>query len=363
MQRHAVEDGLRAVKPASEWAEAVLLSAGAGDDLRHDVHVCLEEALANLILHARPRDGGKQISIGLTASSDGATLLVSDHCVPYDITDDTLLPGPPSPGEIRIGGNGVKLIRALAGHIQYAVEPDHNDLRLEFGVDARRSLVRAIPALRNVPGDELDALLADARERSFAAGDTLMKQGEPSHVAFILLEGEAAIVNESAHGDAPLAHAEAPALVGEIGALSQLRRTATVRATTAITALEIRRDALLLVAAHEPELLVAVIAQTGQQIQSINTALGLYAAGLAALERDDLDAAILADLNNPPPDLRNFAAAFQGLAHRVTLERRSRAELASAALIQRAMLPVPIEADRLAGRCGSPRSTRAICPR
>jgi serine phosphatase RsbU (regulator of sigma subunit) len=96
---------------------------------------------------------------------------------------------------------------------------------------------------------------------------------------------------------------------------------------------------------------MAVIAQTGQQIQNLNAALGLYAAGLAALERDDLDAAILADLNNPTAELSNFAEAFQRLAHRVTLERRSRAELASAALIQRAMLPAPIEAERLAGRC------------
>ena len=53
MQCQAVEDDLRAVKPASEWVEARLVSAGAGEHLRHDVRVCLEEALANLILHAQ----------------------------------------------------------------------------------------------------------------------------------------------------------------------------------------------------------------------------------------------------------------------------------------------------------------------
>ncbi len=203
--------------------------------------------------------------------------------------------------------------------------------------------------LRNVPQDDLDSLLADAVECSFAAGDTLLKQGEASAFALILLTGEVAIVNESAHGDAPLAVTAAPALIGEIGALSQLRRTAGVRARTDITALEIRRESLLLVARHEPELLMAVIAQTGQQMQNLNAALGLYAAGLAALERDDLDAGILADLNNPTPDLSNFAEAFQRLAQRVTMERRSRAELASAALIQRAMLPAPIARGAIGG--------------
>jgi serine phosphatase RsbU (regulator of sigma subunit)/anti-sigma regulatory factor (Ser/Thr protein kinase) len=325
------------------------VSAGAGEDLRHDVRVCLEEALANLILHAQPRDGDKHIRLRLTASSDGATLIVSDRCVPYDITDDIPRSAPRAPGEIRIGGNGVTLIRALAGRVQYSAEADGNDLRLEFGVDAKRSLIRSIPALRNVPQDALDALLADAGDCSFAAGDTLLKQGEAGAFALILLTGEVTIINESAHGDVPLRVIAAPALIGEIGALSQLRRTAGARANTDITALEIPRESMLLVAQHE--LLLAVIAQTGEQIENLSTALGLYAAGLAALERDDLDAAILADLTNPTPELSNFAEAFQRLAHRVTLERRSRAELASAALIQRAMLPAPIEAKRLAGRC------------
>src|SRR5580765_8310469 len=105
MQCQAVEDDLRGVKAASEWVEARLVSAGAGEDLRHDVHVCLEEALANLILHARPRDGDKHIRVALTASSDGATLIVSDRCVPYDVTDDCMRSAPPAPGEIRVGGN------------------------------------------------------------------------------------------------------------------------------------------------------------------------------------------------------------------------------------------------------------------
>ena len=349
MQGRAVEDDLRAVKAASEWVEARLVSAGTGEDLRHDVHVCLEEALANLILHGHPREGDKHIRLELTASSDGATLIVSDRCVPYDITEHVPRADPPAPGEIRAGGNGVTLIRAFAGRVQYSAEDDRNDLRLEFGMDAKRSLVRSIPALRNVPQDDLDALLADAGDRSFAAGDTLLKQGEASAFALLLLTGEVEIVNESAHGEVPLRVIAAPALIGEIGALSRLPRTAGARAKTEVTALEIPRESMLLVAEHE--LLLAVIAQTGQQIQNLSTALGLYAAGLAALERDDFDAAILADLNSPTPDLSNFAEAFRRLAHRVTLERRSRAELASAALIQRAMLPVPIEEERLAGRC------------
>jgi len=350
-QRRSVEDDLSAVRPAAEWVEAILIKAGASDELRNDVQVCLEETLANLILHAKPLDGGKDISLALNASAEGATLTIADRCAPYDITDKARLTAPPAPGEIRIGGNGIKLIRALAGRIEYKAHGDHNELRLEFGADAKRGLIRAIPALSKVPKDDLDTLILSAEAVSYAAGATLVKQGEQSKFALILLKGEAAIVNESVHGDAPLAQATAPAMIGEIGALSQVRRTASVRAKTDIEALKVSRKALLLIAKHEPEMLVAVIAQTGQQIQNINTALGLYAAGLSALERDDFDPSILTDLSNPGADLGEFAEAFQRLANRVTQERRSRAELASAALIQGAMLPAPLDAEKLAGRC------------
>jgi phosphoserine phosphatase RsbU/P len=351
MHRRPIEDDLKAVRPAAEWAEALLVAAGADDALRNDVQVCLEEVLANLILHARPRGASKDIAISLSAAPGSATLIVTDRCAPFDITDDALNAAPTAVGEIRIGGNGVKLIRALAGRVQYTAQGEQNELRLEFGADAKRSVLRAIPALRKVPLQDMNILLESAEDLTFEPGETLLHQGDRSAFAYVLLKGEVTIVNESAHGDAALASIVAPALVGEIGALSQSRRTASVRAKTSVEALKVNRKTLLKVGKHAPAMLVSVIAQTGQQIQSINNALGLYAAGLAALEHDDFNPKILAELNNPSADLRNFADAFQRLASRVTQERRTRAEMASAALIQRAMLPAPIDPAALAGRC------------
>ncbi len=351
INRRPIENDLKAVRPAAEWAEAILVAAGTDEALRNDVQVCLEEALANLIVHAQPRGEDKAIAVGLSASPNAATLLITDRCTPYDLTNDALTLAPPAPGEIRIGGNGVKLIRSLAGRVLYTAQAEQNELRLEFGADAKLSVLRAIPALRKVPADDLNILLDSAEDLTFEPGEKLLHQGDRSAFAYVLLKGEVTIVNESAHGEAALASIAAPALVGEIGALAQSRRTASVRAKTSVEALKINRKTLLRVGKHAPAMLVSVIAQTGQQIQSINNALGLYAAGLAALDNDNFDPAILTDLNNPSPSLRNFADAFQRLANRVTQERRSRADMASAALIQRAMLPAPIDPALLAGRC------------
>jgi serine phosphatase RsbU (regulator of sigma subunit) len=93
-----------------------------------------------------------------------------------------------------------------------------------------------------------------------------------------------------------------------------------------------------------------VIAQLGHHIHHVNQALGLFSDGFEALERDDLDLTILDDLNNPVEEVRDFAVAFKRLAHRIGAERRNRDEMASAALIQRSMLPEPLEAALLRGR-------------
>jgi serine phosphatase RsbU (regulator of sigma subunit) len=211
--------------------------------------------------------------------------------------------------------------------------------------------IGSVPAFAGLP----ETVLADLASRSlslrFAPGERLLAQGEVSDFALLLIEGEVAVVDEKAHGEAQVGKIAAPALLGEIGALARLPRTAGVRAISPVWAVRLEHAALVEAARHAPEILVSVIGQLGKQIQAVNGALGLYAAGLAGLERDDFDPAVLEELNNPTTELASFAAAFQSLARRVALERRNRSEMASAALIQRAMLPGRVDPAALAGRC------------
>lgn len=215
---------------------------------------------------------------------------------------------------------------------------------------ATLALVKRIYAFRNAPESLLEALFADAREIQLETGEKLVSQGEVSLSAMVILSGSVVITNESQHGSTPVATISAPALVGEIGALTGLPRTASIIAGEPLTAYSFGREALQQAVAFAPEILTAVISQLGQQIQTINAALGLYAAGLSGLERDELDLSILDDLKHPTPALASFATAFGALARRITVERRSRDEMSSAILIQRAMLPLEIDAARLKGQ-------------
>src|SRR5262249_21436750 len=208
---------------------------------------------------------------------------------------------------------------------------------------ADEAAVRAVPVFAELSDEAIGALWRASFKVTFEAGELMLEQGAASEHALLLLSGAATIFNQSHHGEAPIAQIAAPALVGEIGALTGARRSAGVRAAAPVRALKLERGAMLAAGKEAPDLLVSVGRQLGQQIQNINTALGLYAAGFAALEKDDFDPSVLEALNNPTEELRAFTTAFQGLARKVIDERRTRGEMASAALIQASMLPPPMD--------------------
>ena len=81
-----------------------------------------------------------------------------------------------------------------------------------------------------------------------------MEQGEPSDGAMLILAGEVIVTADSARGVIPISTLCAPCLVGELGALAELPRTATVRARTTVAALRIGRDSLVEIARATPSL-------------------------------------------------------------------------------------------------------------
>ncbi len=217
------------------------------------------------------------------------------------------------------------------------------------GEDAVR--IRRITALSSLSDAAIGKILHVSQAVTYPLEARIVHQGDLSYDAIILLEGEVGIFNENAHGETLLARTKAPALLGEIGALAQLPRTATIIAGEGVRALRVPRAALLEVAQETPQILVSVIGRLGQHIQGVNGALGLYAGSLASLEREDFDPeTLLADLNNPTEALRDFATAFQRLARHIKAERRTRKDMASAALIQQAMLPQSLEGVDRKGR-------------
>src|SRR5215471_14487057 len=187
--------------------------------------------------------------------------------------------------------------------------------------------------------EALAEVLASLRPITLNSEEMLINQGETSDAAFFLDSGSVLVFEETRYGPVTLATIQAPRLIGEIGALAGLARTASVKALTPARVFRISRAQLFELARKSPELLMAVVRQLGQQIDSVIKAVALYANALTALEKSEFDKGILDDLVNPPPEIAEFSAAFRRFADQIVSKQRQRAEMASAALIQQSFLP------------------------
>ena len=125
----AVSNDLSDVGHAIEWAGDLVSGAGLSADVRFNIEVCLEEALANLILHGEATDGRKDIALAVSADETGASIVITDRCAPFDVEHEI-----PSHDDLQEGGRGLRLLRAFASELSYASKDDGNALTLRFRV-------------------------------------------------------------------------------------------------------------------------------------------------------------------------------------------------------------------------------------
>jgi peroxiredoxin 2/4 len=80
-------------------------------------------------------------------------------------------------------------------------------------------------------GPQLDSLAGQAQRVSFAAGDTIVAEGDPADRFYVIAHGEVTISRRSPGGEEQkLATLGRGQFFGEVGILADTRRTATVRA-------------------------------------------------------------------------------------------------------------------------------------
>ncbi len=209
----------------------------------------------------------------------------------------------------------------------------------EAGEEAKEASASSEPMPSGENHDALRDFLHAHKSIQLEAGEVLIRQGDASETAFFLQNGSVLVQSETPYGPVPLATLHGPRLLGEIGVLAGLPRTASVKVLSPSEVIPISRQALLEIGEKAPGLFLSVIGQLGRQIASVNRAISLYTNALSALEKREFDTQILADLKNPTPELDEFAATFRRFADQILDKRRQQDEMASAALIQQSLLP------------------------
>ncbi len=177
--------------------------------------------------------------------------------------------------------------------------------------------LRATPLFAELPEASLELLCAKAEPMSLHAGETLIEEGTIGDSLFVVLSGELDVAKRSGDGELPLARVGPGAIQGEMAAIEERPRTASVRAVGEAEVLRVPRGALIDVLGSGPDAALGIVRTVLGRLRSTESLLR-QREKLAAL--GTLSAGLAHELNNPAAAMRRSAAALSdALARRDTL--------------------------------------------
>ena len=131
-----------------------------------------------------------------------------------------------------------------------------------------------VSIFKNIDPAKRKLLAFTSRTVEFSPGQDLLRQGEIGDKAYIILSGEAEVLLESNDGEVRIAKLGVHELIGEIAILIDTPRTATVRALTELSALEISKDIFLQWVNNFPEIGVEVMRELAHRLVRTTAKLG-----------------------------------------------------------------------------------------
>jgi signal transduction histidine kinase len=182
--------------------------------------------------------------------------------------------------------------------------------------------LRATPLFAELPEASLELLCAKAEPMNLQPGEVLIEEGTVGDSLFVVLRGELDVTKRSGDGELPLARVGPGAIQGEMAAIEERPRTASVRAVGDVEVLRVPRGALLDVLGSGPEAALAILRTVLGRLRSTESLLR-QPEKLAAL--GTLSAGLAHELNNPAAAMRRSAGALSAaLARRDTLPAPAR---------------------------------------
>jgi serine/threonine-protein kinase RsbW len=113
------------------WIQAFEGEIDLVPDIAFALELCLEEAIANIIMHGGPMGVG-EISVTLRHASPGLVATIQDDGVQFDPTTAPRRATAQSLDEARPGEHGIQLIRTFATDMRYECDRGRNTLTLTF---------------------------------------------------------------------------------------------------------------------------------------------------------------------------------------------------------------------------------------
>jgi anti-sigma regulatory factor (Ser/Thr protein kinase) len=133
--RIELDSRLTELSRVQPWIDELADQYGFSGDTRFAMHLCVEEALANVVMHGYRNEPGHPIVIRSSVSGHSLFFLIEDQA-PSFAPVEPALPGdattPVSLESIEPGGNGIRLLYRFAGSVAYERFADGNRLTIGF---------------------------------------------------------------------------------------------------------------------------------------------------------------------------------------------------------------------------------------
>jgi CRP/FNR family transcriptional regulator, cyclic AMP receptor protein len=157
-----------------------------------------------------------------------------------------------------------------------------------MGLNEEVEMLRKIQLFSKVEPAKLKLLAFTSERAVFEAEEVLFHQGDQADAAYIIIAGQLAVDIELPNGGRiRVARPGRDQIVGEIGILGDVPRTATVSAIERTTTLKITKDAFFQMVRDFPSMAVEVMRVLAHRVEDTNSLLReckdkLSAAGLAS---------------------------------------------------------------------------------
>ena len=112
----ALPSELRMLSVARSFVDAVCQAYRLDRTTTHALVIVTGEAVTNIVRHAHQNRPGSQMEMHLQILADSVVITFRDEGAPFDLESVPELP----PGELRIGGRGIYLMRTLMDELTCA---------------------------------------------------------------------------------------------------------------------------------------------------------------------------------------------------------------------------------------------------
>lgn len=142
-----------------------------------------------------------------------------------------------------------------------------------MSIEAEVQALRQVPMFRDIDKGRLKLLAFTSDRVRFSAGQYVFKRGDASDAAYVILDGEAHILLDTPTGPLKLTEFHAHDIMGEMGVLAEIPRSASIRAATDLMVLRIDKQVFLELLEQFPQISIAIMRELAHRLERTTSRL------------------------------------------------------------------------------------------